>query len=122
MIIMQNHWPSNQLEAGNTVRFKPNKEIEWRRAVILPRSYVLRDERGKLFRSLNRRQLVKTEESMGRITQYKEVTMSTPDSDSLPTQSNESYHDHSKNDKLTTHLQTGSGRIITRPRRLIEET
>lgn len=47
------------LQAGDKVRIRPNKETEWRKAEILPRSYLLEDERGHVFRR-NRRQIVHT--------------------------------------------------------------
>ena len=34
------------LEAGDKVRIRPNRDREWRKAEVLPRSYLLQDERG----------------------------------------------------------------------------
>ena len=38
------------LQAGDKVRIRPNRETEWRKAEVLPRSYLLGDERGRVFR------------------------------------------------------------------------
>ena len=45
------------LQVGDKVRIRPNKETEWRKAEVLPRSYLLEDERGHVFRR-NRRHII----------------------------------------------------------------
>ena len=44
------------LEVGGKVRFRPNGEREWRKAEVMPRSYML-DEYGRTYRR-NRRQII----------------------------------------------------------------
>ena len=39
-----------QLEPGDKVRIRPNRDREWRKAEVLPRSYLLQDERGRVYR------------------------------------------------------------------------
>ena len=46
-----------QLEPGDKVRIRPNRDREWRKAEILPRSYLLQDERGRVYRR-NRKQII----------------------------------------------------------------
>lgn len=46
------------LQVGDKVRIRPNRETEWRKAEV-PRSYLLRDERGCVYRR-NRRQIIAT--------------------------------------------------------------
>ena len=45
------------LAAGDKVRIRPNRDREWRKAEVLPRSYLLQDERGHIYRR-NRRQII----------------------------------------------------------------
>ena len=45
------------LEAGDKVRIRPNRDKEWRKAEVLPRSYLLEDEQGRIYRR-NRRQII----------------------------------------------------------------
>ena len=45
------------LEAGDKVRIRPNRHREWRKAEVLPRSYLVQDERGCVYRR-NRRQII----------------------------------------------------------------
>ena len=45
------------LEVGDRVRFRPNGEKEWRKAEVMPRSYMLEDEYGRAYRR-NRRQII----------------------------------------------------------------
>ena len=45
------------LEVGDKVRIRPNRDREWRKAEVLPRSYLLEDERGRVYRR-NRRQII----------------------------------------------------------------
>ena len=45
------------LEAGDKVRIRPNRDREWRKAEVLPRSYLLQDERGRVYRR-NRKQII----------------------------------------------------------------
>ena len=46
-----------QLEPGDKVRIRPNRDREWRKAEVLPRSYLLQDERGRVYRR-NRKQII----------------------------------------------------------------
>ena len=45
------------LKVGDKVRFRPNGEREWRKAEVMPRSYMLEDEYGRAYRR-NRRQIL----------------------------------------------------------------
>ena len=45
------------LEVGDRVRFRPNGENEWRKAEVMPRSYMVEDEYGRVYRR-NRRQII----------------------------------------------------------------
>ena len=45
------------LEAGDKVRIRPNRDKEWRKAEVLPQSYLLQDERGRVYRR-NREQII----------------------------------------------------------------
>ena len=45
------------LEAGDKVRIRPNRDREWCKAEVLPRSYLLQDERGRVYRR-NRKQII----------------------------------------------------------------
>ena len=45
------------LNAGDKVRIPPNRDREWRKAEVLPRSYLVQDERGCVYRR-NRRQII----------------------------------------------------------------
>ena len=38
------------LEAGDKVRIRPNRDREWRKAEVLPRSYLQQDEQGHVYR------------------------------------------------------------------------
>lgn len=49
------------LQGGDTVRCRPERQQEWKKALVLPRSYVILDEQGKIFRR-NRKHLIKTPE------------------------------------------------------------
>ena len=44
-------------EAGDKVQIRPNRDKEWRKAEVLPRSYLLQDERGRVYRR-NRKQII----------------------------------------------------------------
>ena len=45
------------LEPGDKVRIRPNRDSVWRKAEVLPRSYLLQDEKGRLYRR-NRIQII----------------------------------------------------------------
>jgi hypothetical protein len=45
------------LQVGDRVRIRPNQDREWRKAEVLPRSYVVKDEQGRVYRR-NRRQII----------------------------------------------------------------
>ncbi|KAL9974063.1 hypothetical protein ACROYT_G011060 [Oculina patagonica] len=45
------------LEAGDKVRIRPNRDREWRKAEVLPRSYLVQDEQRCVYRR-NRRQII----------------------------------------------------------------
>ena len=45
------------LGVGDKVRIRPNREQGWRKAEVLPRSYVLEDDQGRIYRR-NRRQII----------------------------------------------------------------
>ena len=45
------------LEAGDKVRIRPIRDREWRKTEVLPRSYLLQDEQGCVYRR-NRRQVI----------------------------------------------------------------
>ena len=47
----------SSLEVGDKVRFRPNNEREWRKAEVMPRSYMLEDEYGRAYRR-NRGQIL----------------------------------------------------------------
>ena len=38
------------LVVGDKVRIRPNREQEWRKAEVLPRSYLLEDDQGRIYR------------------------------------------------------------------------
>ena len=38
------------LEVGDKVRFRPNCKREWRKAEVIPRSYMMEDEYGRTYR------------------------------------------------------------------------
>lgn len=43
------------LESGSKVRIRPGGKKQWRKAEVLPRSYIVQDERGRVFRRDRRR-------------------------------------------------------------------
>ncbi|CAB3983249.1 Hypothetical predicted protein [Paramuricea clavata] len=45
------------LDVGDKVRIRPNRDNKWRSAEVLPRSYVVRDESGSVYRR-NRKQII----------------------------------------------------------------
>ena len=120
------------LQVGDKVRIRPNLETEWRKAKVLPRSYLLGDEHGRVFRR-NRRQIISTpndqpmsstpfvlaanpqlpQERTKNPTQLERSTTALPTLPKLSAKPDERQHG------LTT-MTTASGRAIKKPQRLIE--
>ena len=93
------------LEGGEKVRIRPNGEKHWRKAEVLPRSYVVQDDRERLYRR-NRRQIISVPQEQPMIPQTKPPMIST-----VPDASDAS---------LDFTMTTRSGRVIKKPERLIE--
>lgn len=85
------------LEGGDMVRIHPNGENHWRKAELLPRSYVVQDDRGRLYRR-NRRQIISVPEDQPMIPQTKPPMIST-----VPDEPNAT---------LDFTMTTRSGRVI----------
>ena len=115
--------PLPELKGGDTVRFKPKHHQEWKKAVVLPRSYVVLDEQGKMYRR-NRRHLVKTAEptpipvpELDAEIPVNLENQKEPEVDSTPVgQEEEDYQPMRKS------YQTRVGRVPRVPRRFLEET
>ena len=55
----QGYYDVPPLEPGDRVRVRPGRDKQWRQAEVLPRSYVVKDQQGTVFRR-NRRQIIAT--------------------------------------------------------------
>ena len=102
------------LEEGEKVRIRPNGEKLWRKAEVLPRSYVVKDERGRVYRR-NRRQIISVPQDQPMISQPKPPPINT--SQDEPCKPSDGYALNSSNTRLTTR----SGRAVKKPERLIEQ-
>ena len=120
------------LQVGDEVRIRPNREAEWRKAEVLPRSYLLGDERGRVFWR-NRRQIISTpngqpmsstpfvmtatpqlpQERTKNTTQQDRSRTASPTPPKLSAKPDERQHG-------PTTMTTAAGRAIKKPQRLIE--
>ncbi|XP_048582219.1 uncharacterized protein K02A2.6-like [Nematostella vectensis] len=116
------------LQVGDKVRIRPNREAEWRKAEVLPRSYLLGDERGRVFRR-NRRQIISTPNDQSMSTSpfvIPAIPQLPPESTNNPTQLSNNVTasptppKSSERQHETTPMSTASGRVIKKPQRLIE--
>lgn len=114
------------LEPGAKVRIRPGREKQWRKAEVLPRSYLVKDERGSVFRR-NRRQIISTPLDLPMdLPKLSTVPMSSmPMSSSLPMKPQPSLvsDEQMKQPDLQPSgsvVTTKSGRVVRKPERLID--
>jgi len=111
------------LDVGDRVRIRPNRAKEWSKAEVLPRSYLLEDERGHVFRR-NRRQIISVPNDQHMTPQLRETltspqalhreTSNRPEiSAPMPLEVPAESAEHSP-------TRTRSGRVVKKPQRLIE--
>ncbi|XP_028514512.1 uncharacterized protein K02A2.6 [Exaiptasia diaphana] len=115
------------LQVGDKVRIRPNRETEWRKAEVLPRSYLVGDERGRVYRR-NRRQIIATPKDQP----MSPTPLVTP---AIPQPPQVRIKSSTPLDRPTTEspklsvvpdggqqapMTTASGRVIKKPQRLIE--
>ena len=110
------------LEPGDRVRIRPGRENQWRKAEILPRSYVVQDERGRVFRR-NTRQIISAPQNGPMETKSNQLVV--PSSLKYLTEPSElqlvSTPDKSIKDPVyQPNITTRSGRPVRKPKRLIE--
>ncbi|XP_031564138.1 uncharacterized protein K02A2.6-like [Actinia tenebrosa] len=120
------------LQAGEKVRIRPNQAKEWRKAEVLPRSYVVRDVQGHTYRR-DRRQIIAVPNDQHMIPQFK-TTFTSPRPKDPPTKTHdEKTHSVlpppisegiSEKPKSPVHhlpMATRSGRPVKKPQRLIKQ-
>lgn len=122
------------LEEGDKDRIRPGREKLWRKAEVLPRSYIVKDERGRVYRR-NRQQIKKQiiatpqdqpmkAETMPRIVispfQHKDTPKETQSTTVITYTSPCSTKSETPDMPATHTLATCSGRAIRKPQRLIE--
>ena len=120
------------LQVGDKVRIRRNQKTEWRKAEVLPRSYLLGDEHGRVFRR-NRQKIISTpndqpmsstpfvmtatpqlpQERTKNPTQLDRSTTASPTPPKLLAKPDERQHG-------PTTITTAAGRAIKKPQRLIE--
>ena len=71
------------LKVGDKVPFCPNDEREWRKAEVMPRSYMLEDEYGRGYR-MNRRQIISVPNDSPMTPRTRDPPISTQPRDSSP--------------------------------------
>ena len=71
------------LKVGDKVPFCPNDEREWRKAEVMPRSYMLEDEYGRGYR-INRRQIISVPNDSPMTPRTRDPPISTQPRDSSP--------------------------------------
>ena len=71
------------LKVGDKVPFCPNDEREWRKAEVMPRSYMLEDEYGRGYR-INRRQIISVPNDSPVNPRTRDPAISTQPRDSSP--------------------------------------
>ena len=106
------------LEPGDRVRIRPGRDKQWRQAEVLPRSYVVRDQQGKMFRR-NRRQTIATpQDKPVQLYSKPPPPLTSMSSASPPTKAEPSVI----SEGLTTqpNITTRSGQVIRKPERLID--
>jgi len=124
------------LEAGDKLRIRPNRDREWRKAEVLPRSYLLQDEQRRVYRR-NRKQItsVPNDHPMRpqlhpMCPQLHDPSLRSPCADvpmntSSPTTEKEApgqmkLAERPAGNAEDTPIVTRSGRQIRKPQRLIE--
>ena len=106
------------LESIDRVRVRPGRDKQWRQAEGVPRSYVVRDQQGTVFRR-NRRQIIATPQDQPMQLYSKPPPLTSMSSASPLTKAEPSVI----SEELTTHpniTTTRSGRVIRKPERLID--
>ena len=106
------------LEPGDRVRIRPGRDKQWRQAEVLPRSYVVRDQQGTVFRR-NRRQIIATPQDQPMQLYSKPPPLTSMSSVSPPIKAEPSVISKGRTTQpnITT---TRSGRVIRKPERLID--
>ena len=118
-----------QLEPGDKVRIRPNRDREWRKAEVLPRSYLLQDERGRVYRR-NRKQIISVPNDHPMRPQLHDPFLSSPCADvpmspSSPTTEKQApgqieLAGRPAGNEEHSPIVTRSGRQVRKPQRLIE--
>ena len=114
-------------EAGEKVRIRPNRVREWRKAEVLPRSYLLQDEQGRVYRR-NRRQIISVPNDHPMSPELCDPPLSTPFCDSPMSPSSPSTEKQAQRQmvpaekpmKMISPTSTRSGQQVKKPQRLIE--
>ncbi|PFX13903.1 Transposon Ty3-G Gag-Pol polyprotein [Stylophora pistillata] len=117
------------LHVGDSVWFCPNGEKEWRKAEIMPRSYMLQDEYGRTYRR-NRRQIITVPNDSPMTLRTRALPKSTQTHDSLPSTRPAPVLEKPVSTPVPSERQTEtigpppittkSGCQVRRPQRLIE--
>ena len=117
------------VEVGDKVRFRPNGETEWRKAEVMPRSYMLEDEYGRAYWR-NRRQILSVPNDSPMTPRTRASPISTqprasPASTRQPLVNGKPVPSPLTLERQTetisqTPITTRSGRQVRRPQRLIE--
>ena len=117
------------LEVGDKLRFRPNGEREWRKAEIMPRSYMLEDEYGRAYRR-NRRQILSVPNDSPMTPKSRAPLISTQPRDSPASTRQPLVFEKPAPSPVTverqtetisqTAITTRSERKVGRPQRLIE--
>ena len=117
------------LNAGDKVRIRPNRDREWRKAEVLPRSYLGQDERECVYRR-NRRQIISVPNDHPMSPRLHDPPSSaqcgdSPISPSSPTIETPAPEPMEPAERATgsaerSHATTRSGRQVKKPQRLIE--
>ena len=118
------------LEPGDKVRIHPNRDRVWRKAEVFPRSYLLQDEQGRVYRR-NRRQIMSVPNDHPMTPQLSDSPSSTqicdsPRSTSTPSAENQFQRRQMESaEKLTgdakhVPITTRSGQEVRKPQRPIE--
>ena len=117
------------LQAGDKVRIRPNKAKEWRKAEVLPRSYVVQDEQGHVYRR-NRKQLIAVPNDQHMTPRFK-TTYTSPQRENAPMKPEDekpqsvspppkAIGEEPKSSGRPLPMTTRSGRAVKKPQRLIE--
>ena len=117
------------LEVGGKVRFRPNGEREWRKAEVMPRSYMLEDEYGGAYRR-NRGKIFSVPNDSPMTPRTRASPISTQPRDSPANTRQPLVFEKPVPSPVTlerqtqtisqTPITTRSGRQVRRPQRLIE--